>query len=68
MERNEEVKRRVIAWEEKNGKKLKDCNEREWIEAAQSIMALSELEAEEYLSYLQGISEKLSSESNSNQK
>lgn len=67
MERNEEVKRRVIAWELENGKKLKDCNEKEWIEAAQTILALSELEAEEYLSYLQGISEKLSSESNCNQ-
>lgn len=66
MERNEEVKRRVITWEQENGKKLKDCSEREWIKAAQSILALSKSEAEEYLSYLQGISERISSESNSN--
>lgn len=59
-ERNEEVKRRVLAWEQENNKKLEDCTESEWIEAAQIILALSELEAEEYLSYLQGISQSLS--------
>jgi hypothetical protein len=60
MDRNEEVKRRVLAWEQKNGKKLKDCSESEWIEAAQTILALTRFEAEEYLSYLQGISQSLS--------
>jgi len=61
-ERNEEVKRRVLAWEQENNKKLEDCTESEWIEAARSILALSEWEAEEYLSYLQGISEKIHQE------
>lgn len=51
-DRNEEVKRRVIQWEEANGKKLEDCNRKEWIEAMCEIMALSEFEAEEYLNYL----------------
>lgn len=51
-DRNEEVKRRVIQWEEANGKKLEDCNRKEWISAMSGIMALSEFEAEEYLNYL----------------
>lgn len=46
------MKRRVIQWEEANGKKLGDCNRKEWIRAMSGIMALSEFEAEEYLNYL----------------
>lgn len=60
--RNEEVKRRVIAWERKNNKKLEDCTEAEWIEAAQEILTRTKMEAEEYLTYLQGISQSLNSE------
>lgn len=60
--RNEEVKRRVIAWEDENGKKLEDCTEAEWIEATQEILARTKMEAEEYLTYLQGINQSLNSE------
>lgn len=51
-DRNEEMKRRVIEWEEANGKKLEDCSREEWISAMCKIMALSKFEAEEYLNYL----------------
>lgn len=52
MEPNEERKRRTIAWEQKHGKKLEDCSQEELIEAAQSILALTRLEAEDYLGYI----------------
>ncbi len=52
LSRDEEVKRRVIAWEEKNGKKLKDLSRQEWINAISEIMCLTKYEAEEYLDYL----------------
>ena len=51
-DRNEEVKRRVLAWEEKNNKKLKDCNRQEWIKAVSGIMAMTELETADYLDHL----------------
>jgi hypothetical protein len=51
-DRNEEVKRRVLMWEEKHNKKLQECNHQEWIEAIANIMCLTEYEAEDYLSYL----------------
>jgi len=52
-DRNEEVKRRVLEWEERNNMRLEECNRREWVEAMSQIMCLTELEAEEYLDYLQ---------------
>lgn len=52
-DRNEEVKRRVLEWEERNNKKLEECNSREWVEARSQIMCLTERESEEYLDYLQ---------------
>lgn len=51
-DRNEEVKRRIEKWEQENNKKLKDCSREEWIEAMTGIMALTRLEAEQYLDYL----------------
>lgn len=51
-DRNQEVKRRVLEWEEKNNKKLEECTRDEWIEAMQTIMCLTQAEAEEYLGHL----------------
>ena len=51
----EEVKTRILAWEKRNNKKLEDCSEAEWIEAARNILALTKLEAEAYLTYLRTI-------------
>lgn len=51
-ERNEEAKRRILKWEERNNKKLQDCTEKEWIKAAAEIFALTPWEAEEYLTHL----------------
>jgi gluconate kinase len=52
LTREEETKRRIIAWEEAHGKKLEDLNREEWIKAIAQIMAMTEREAEEYLNYL----------------
>jgi hypothetical protein len=52
LTREEETKKRTIAWEEKHGKKLEELNREEWIEAVAQIMAMTEREAEEYLNYL----------------
>jgi len=52
ISREEETKRRTIAWEEKHGKKLEDFNRKEWIKAVSEIMAMTEREAEEYLDHL----------------
>ena len=41
------------AWEQKHGKTLDQLNEEEWIEAIQEIMCLTEVEAREYLAYLE---------------
>ena len=51
-DRNEEVKLRVLEWEERNCKKLEECNRREWVEAMSQIMCLTEQKAEEYLYHL----------------
>jgi hypothetical protein len=51
--RNEEVKRRVLAWEKQNNRTLESLTEDEWIEAIQTIMALTSYEAEELLTHLQ---------------
>jgi len=51
-DRNEEVKHRVLSWEERNKKKLQECNREEWLEAIREIMCLTSWEAEDYLSYL----------------
>lgn len=48
----EERKQRILAWEEKNGKKLEDLSRKEWTEAARGIFALTEWEAEAYLDHL----------------
>jgi len=52
LTREEETKRRIKNWEEKNGKKLEDLSREEWIEAMAKIMALTEREAEAYLDSL----------------
>ena len=52
LSREEETKRRTIAWEEKNGKKLEDLSREEWIVAVARIMAMTEREAEAYLDHL----------------
>ena len=52
LTREEETKRRIIAWEEAHGKKLEDLNREDWIMAIAQIMAMTEREAEEYLNYL----------------
>jgi hypothetical protein len=52
LTREEETKRRIKNWEEKNGKKLEDLSREEWIEAIAEIMALTEREAEAYLDSL----------------
>ena len=52
LTREEETKRRIIAWEEAHCKKLEDLNREEWIKAIAQIMAMTEREAEEYLNYL----------------
>ena len=52
LTREEETKRRIIAWEEAHNKKLEDLNREEWIKAIAQIMAMTEREAEEYLNYL----------------
>ncbi len=51
-DRNQEVKKRVLEWEERNNKKLEDCSKEEWIAAMQNIMCLTESEAADYLEYL----------------
>lgn len=48
----EERKQRILAWEEKNGRKLKSLTREEWIQAARGIFALTEWEAEAYLDHL----------------
>ncbi len=48
----EERKQRILAWEEKNGKKLEDLSRQEWIQEARGIFALTEWEAEAYLDHL----------------
>lgn len=53
MSRDQEVKERILQWEQKNGKKLENLTRAEWIKAAQQILALTAWEAEEYLTYLQ---------------
>lgn len=50
--RNEEVKRRILAWEHANNKQLQECSREEWIEAMQGIMAMTRQETEEYLDHL----------------
>jgi hypothetical protein len=50
--RNEEVKRRILQWEQENNKQLQECSREEWIEAMQGIMAMTRQETEEYLEYL----------------
>jgi hypothetical protein len=50
--REEEVKRRIQEWEQKNNKNLKNCSRKEWIEAMQGIMAMTRQETEEYLDHL----------------
>ena len=52
LTREEETKRRIIAWEEAHGKKLEDLNREDWIMAIAQIMAMTEREAEEYLDHL----------------
>ncbi len=52
LTREEETKRRIIAWEEEHGKKLEDLTRKDWIEAVAQIMAMTEREAEEYLDHL----------------
>ena len=53
MNRNEEVKQRILAWEKQHGRKMEELTDQEWIAAAQEVLALSSLEAEEMLEYLQ---------------
>ncbi len=48
-----ETRARMEAWEQKHGKTLDQLNEEEWIEAIQEIMCLTEVEAREYLAYLE---------------
>ena len=50
--RNEEVKRRILKWEQDNNKQLQECSREEWIEAMQGIMAMTRVETEEYLDHL----------------
>ncbi len=50
--RNEEVKRRILEWEQENNKQLQECSREEWIEAMQGIMAMTRKETEEYLDHL----------------
>lgn len=50
--RNEEVKRRILQWEQENNKQLQECSRSEWIEAIRRIMCLTSWEAEDYLNYL----------------
>ncbi|PKO95499.1 MAG: hypothetical protein CVU12_09755 [Bacteroidetes bacterium HGW-Bacteroidetes-7] len=50
--RNEEVKRRILKWEQENNKQLQECSREEWIVAMQGIMAMTRLETEEYLDHL----------------
>lgn len=50
--RNEEVKRRILEWEQANNKQLQECSREEWIEAMQGIMAMTRRETEEYLDHL----------------
>ena len=45
----DELKQRIEAYEKKVGKKLKELNEEETIEACMEIMSLTRTEAEEYL-------------------
>ena len=52
MTLEEERKQRILAWEEKNGRKLKSLTREEWIQAARWIFALTEWEAEAYLDHL----------------
>ena len=52
MTLEEERKQRILAWEEKNGRKLKSLTREEWIQAARGIFALTEWEAEAYLDHL----------------
>ena len=52
LTREEETKRRIIAWEEAHGKKLEYLNRKDWIETVAQIMAMTEREAEEYLDHL----------------
>ena len=42
LTREEETKRRIIAWEEAHGKKLEDLNREDWIMAIAQIMAMTE--------------------------
>ena len=53
MNRNEEVKQRILAWEKQHGRKMEELTEQEWIAATQEVLALSRFEAEEMLEYLQ---------------
>lgn len=50
--RNEEVKRRILQWEQENNKQLQECSREEWIEAMRGIMAMTRQETEEYLDHL----------------
>ena len=52
MTRNEEVKQRILQWEERNGKTLQSLNRNEWIEAMMEIMSMTRAETEEYLDHL----------------
>jgi len=53
MTRNEEVKQRILQWEERNGKTLQSLNRNEWIEAMMEIMSMTRAETEEYLAQRQ---------------
>ena len=50
--RNEEVKRRILEWEQENNKQLQECSREEWIENMKGIMAMTRQETEEYLDHL----------------
>lgn len=52
MTLQEERKQRILAWEEKNGRKLESLTRKEWIQAARGIFALTEWESEAYLDHL----------------
>lgn len=49
----EERMRRITEWENRNNKQMQNLTEKEWIEAAQEIFAMTKREAEEYLTHLQ---------------
>ena len=47
---DQEIKERIQKWEKEHGKKLKDLNYEETVEACMEIMCLTRTEAEEYMS------------------